>query len=78
MPEPFEDEPLELASWQMIVGILRSEDLPDLATDALVRGVDSPSLRVLAGADADDVRESRDLFVDALAELNISILDEDA
>jgi hypothetical protein len=60
-----EADPLEVAGWRMVNGELRSEDLPRLATDALVRGLDTPSLRVLAGQDPADVRDSADLFLRA-------------
>lgn len=70
-------DPLEVAAWRMAVGRLRSEELPDLATDALVRGLDSPSLRLLAGQPRDDVRDSADLFRAALDELGINAPDAD-
>jgi len=66
-------EPLEIAAWRLSVGLHRSEDLPSIATDALVRGIDSPSLRELAGQAPRDVRESVDLFVAALDELGIDM-----
>jgi hypothetical protein len=68
-------DPLVVAAWHYAVGDLRAEDLPDLATDALVRGLDSPSLRSLAGQNPGDVRDSRDLFLRVLSELNITSLD---
>lgn len=68
-----EADPLEVAGWRMVNGELRSEDLPQLATDALVRGLDTPSLRVLAGQDPADVRDSADLFRRALDELGVSL-----
>ncbi len=66
-------EPLELAAWRLAVDGLPSEDLPTLAVDALVRGVDGPALRLLAGQAPGDVRESRDLFDRALDELGIAM-----
>ena len=57
---------------------LASEDLPDIATGALVRGLDSPALRILAGQSRDDVRDSADLFRVALDELGIDLLDADS
>lgn len=66
-------EPLELAAWRRAVEGLPSEDLPTLAVDALVRGVDCPALRLLAGQAPSDVRDSRDLFDRALDELGIAI-----
>src|SRR3954452_10133462 len=55
----------------MAAGSLASEDLPEIATEALVRGLDSPALRILAGQSRDDVRDSADLFRGALDELAI-------
>lgn len=72
-------EVLDVAAWRLAAGELRSEDLPALATKALVQGVDSPALRQLAGQPAWDVRDSRDLFQQALEELGITVPDrEDA
>lgn len=61
-----EADPLEVAAWRMAARSLASEDLPEIATEALVRGLDSPALRVLAGQSRDDVRDSADLFRVAL------------
>jgi hypothetical protein len=49
-----------------------TEELPDLAAAALAEGVDSPALRLLAGTSRQDVRESRDLFMQAMSELGVS------
>lgn len=68
-----EEDPLEVAGWRMVNGELRSEELPQLATDALIRGLDTPSLRVLAGQNPADVRDSADLFRRALDELGVSL-----
>jgi hypothetical protein len=70
-------DPIEFAGWHWIAGDLRVEELPDLATDALVRGVDSPTLRVLAGARRDDAQDLRELFTRVLDELKIPLLDSD-
>jgi hypothetical protein len=52
-----------------------SEDLPMLAIEALIRGLDSPALReVAAMSRVDD--DTRDRFVQALGELGIEILDQ--
>ena len=67
----FVDETLERVAALLALGKQPSEDLPGVATDALVRGLDSPSLRVLAGTRPGDVREKRDLFWLALSELAI-------
>ena len=72
-----EPEPLELASWEMTLGELVLEELPSLGADALVRGLDSPSLRLLAGqTHYDSPLDSRDLFVTALGEMGIEELQE--
>ncbi len=73
-----EADPLEVAAWRMAAGNLASEDLPEIATEALVRGLDSPALRVLAGQSRDDVRDSADLFGLALDELGIDLPDADS
>lgn len=65
-------DPLQLACLRLSTDDQPSEDLPAIATDALVRGIDSPYLRRAAGASASDVREARDLFVIALEELGYS------
>jgi hypothetical protein len=70
--------PLEVASWHWVAGDLRAEDLPDLATDALIRGLDSPTLRVIAGESSDDAPGLRDLFALVLAELNYPLVDQDS
>jgi hypothetical protein len=49
-----------------------TEELHEVATEALVRGLDSPSLRELAGTPASDVRDARDLFWQAMSELDIA------
>lgn len=70
-------DPVEVAAWQMAAGDLRSEDLPEIATEALLRGLDSPALRLLAGQSRADVRDSADLFRTALDELGIDLPDAD-
>lgn len=62
----------------MATGSLTFEDLPEIATEALVRGLDSPALRVLAGQPRDDVRDSAELFHVALDELGIDLPDADS
>lgn len=63
-----DDELIRIASL-LVLDRQPTEDLPDIATDALVRGIDSPSLRVLAGTSTSDVRDARDLFWQAFDEL---------
>jgi hypothetical protein len=65
------DEPLSRVAALLVLEKQATEALPDVAADALVRGLDSQSLRELAGASASDVRESQDLFWRALGELGI-------
>lgn len=69
-------DPLEVAAWHLATRTLASEQLPGLATEALSRGLDTPALRELAGTSPRDVREAGDLFVVALGELGITLLDE--
>ena len=73
-----EADPLEIAAAQLAIDDLWSEDLPQVATDALVRGQDSPSLRLLASQSRSDVRDSADLFRSALHELSIEPLDAES
>jgi len=72
-----EVDPVQVAAWRMAAGRLRSEDLPEIATEALIRGLDSPALRLLAGQSRDDVRDSADLFRTAVGELGIDLPDAD-
>ncbi len=69
-------EILRQALVRLSIGDQPSEDLPDIAADALARGIDSPSLRLLAGTSRSDVREARDLFVEAMAELGVDLPDK--
>lgn len=58
-------------------GYLVSDDLPEVAVKGLNEGLDSPSLRKLAGLSQADTRyEGKEYFEKALDELNISIPDE--
>ena len=63
---------LLLATWRS--GILIPECLPQVATELLVQGFDSPALRTLAGIDLGpfDPREATDLLADTITELSIS------
>jgi hypothetical protein len=72
-----EADPLEVAAWRIAVGGLASDELSEIATEALIRGLDSPALRVLAGQARWDVRDSSDLFRVALDELGIELPDAD-
>lgn len=66
-------DPLERAGLLELLGEQLSEDLPGLATDALVRGLDSPALRELAGLRARDSSEGHKLLLDALEQLELSV-----
>ena len=66
------DEALEIAVCGLVIGRVRSDELPEIAAQALVRGIDSPSLRELAGLSATDSREAPELFQAAMDELGIS------
>ncbi|MFC5753801.1 hypothetical protein [Actinomadura rugatobispora] len=62
-----------------VIGELGPEALPSIAAEALARGVDSLALRELAGCNAsDDVRDIRDLYLAAMAELEIPMPDADS
>jgi hypothetical protein len=49
---------------------VRSEELPGIATAGLMAGLDSPSLRVLAGQPSHASRDNMDLWIAALEELD--------
>ncbi|MFC8521477.1 hypothetical protein ACFVVC_04735 [Pseudarthrobacter sp. NPDC058196] len=51
------------------VGLVPSENYPDVAADLLVEGYDSPSLRELAGHLRNDPRGAADLWVQVREEL---------
>ncbi|MFI5592243.1 hypothetical protein ACIA5G_44845 [Amycolatopsis sp. NPDC051758] len=60
-------------AWRHAAGTVYPEDLPMAAAEALARGVDSPSLRELAGlGKGSATTEIEDLHRDALAELGIT------
>jgi len=65
---------LELATAKMVLGLLRSDELPGVAVQALEVGCNSPSLRILAGLTADQCGDARRLFDRALSELNVALL----
>jgi hypothetical protein len=66
-------EELEVAASKVVLGLLQSEDLVRVGVQALERGCDSPSLRVLAGLNASEVEEARGMFDRVLSELNIAV-----
>jgi hypothetical protein len=61
---------LEEASAAFVLGSLRCEHLPDVATSALMQGLDSTSLTLLAGESPHQLpADLWDLFLRAIAEL---------
>jgi hypothetical protein len=69
---------LQDSAWQYVAEVLHPEDLPMLAAHALVDGHDSPALRELAGLPRrSDATEVRELYVQALSELDVLLPDEE-
>jgi hypothetical protein len=64
-------ERLLLAASKIVLDLAGPETLPTIATDALVDGCDSPSLRILAGIANAQSDEARSLFAQALGELEL-------
>jgi hypothetical protein len=60
----------------LVLGMQPPEELPVIATNALVEGIDSESLRELAGTLPIQYQNARDLFLSAMSELNIAIPSE--
>jgi len=60
----------------LVLGMQPPEELPLIATNALVEGIDSESLRELAGTLPIQYQNARDLFLSAMSELNITIPSE--
>lgn len=52
-------------------GLLEVDDFPDVAAQWLADGMDSESLRMLAGADQEERADIRDLWTAALEELDV-------
>ena len=61
-------DPLRFLAARLVLGAVRTDELPDEAAALLVEGLDSGSLRALAGQDRWDGDRSRDLLGDALKE----------
>ncbi|MFE9628414.1 hypothetical protein [Streptomyces sp. NPDC006527] len=69
---------LQQSAWQCVAEVISPGELPMLAAHALVDGLDSPSLRELAGLPRrSDETEIRELYFQALHELGISLPDEE-
>jgi hypothetical protein len=63
---------------RVLAGELASEELPMIAAQALADGVDSPSLRELAGLSHGEFREAGELLIQVVKELGLPELpDED-
>lgn len=67
---------LQVASWRLRIRLRPEQDLIGLAVDALVAGLDGPALAELAGADARDSQDVRDLFEDVVREQGLEWPDE--
>src|SRR3954469_22432913 len=66
----------DLRSAQMLwaLGLLEPSDLPGVATKSLVAGLDTPSLRILAGSDGEESLTLNKLFEQVLSEVGLSPL----
>jgi hypothetical protein len=64
-------EALRLLAAKALLGLVGPEAMPSEATNALVQGVDSPSIRRLAGLSSVESDEARGVFQAALRELGI-------
>ena len=64
---------LVAAKWSL--GLLPSDALPRLATDALEAGLDTPALRLVAGELHPTLDETGALFDEALDELGVDVPD---
>ncbi|MFI7284714.1 hypothetical protein ACIBOV_31105 [Micromonospora chersina] len=62
---------------RVLVGDLASEELPMVAAQALAEGLDSPSLRELAGLSRGDYREARELLDQVVHELGLPELPDE-
>lgn len=67
-----------LAIRQRLDGLVRADLLIDAAVRAVVQGVDSPSLSILAGLTRTEEGEAQELFRAAANELNIAPPEQDA
>jgi hypothetical protein len=67
-------------SWPLVVRVdgELQPNLPDIAARALVEGLDTPALRELAGAPADDTAGARDLLTQVMVELGFEAPAADA
>jgi hypothetical protein len=65
--------PLHLALARVSLRLLRRDDFPAIALQALEAGHDSPSLRFLAGLSSAEIDEAFPLFDKAIAELGLSM-----
>jgi hypothetical protein len=66
-------EAIEHALVLLVLGEQPPEELPSIAADALVAGVDSPSLRLVAGTPTREYQDARELFIAAANELRLPV-----
>ncbi|NTW39961.1 MAG: hypothetical protein HGA44_08720 [Cellulomonadaceae bacterium] len=69
---------LTIALWRLRARVGPEPDLIGLAVDGLVAGLDGSALAELAGADARDAQDVRDLFEEVVREQGLEWLDEQA
>lgn len=62
---------VEVLASGLVLGLVRTEELPGAAARVLEQGRDSPSLRMLAGLTAVELSGARALFDRVLAELHV-------
>jgi hypothetical protein len=69
-------EPMQVAALLWVISDQPTNELPALATDALVRGLDAPALRELAGLPPGDYWDIKDRFERSIEELGLELPDE--
>jgi hypothetical protein len=68
-------ERLNIVAAKWALGLIPGEALPRIATDALEAGLDTPSLRLLAGEMRTTLGETGPIFDEALDELGVPVPD---
>ena len=63
---------MEVITARWVLDLLPSEEIPKVATEALVEGFDTPSLRIIAGISNPVLSEIKPIFEKALQELQIA------
>lgn len=64
---------LERAAARTVLGLFESDDMAQVAVQALELGCDSPALRVLAGLNPSEAHEAGPLFQRVLLECNVAV-----